>query len=218
MTWEGRTIVVAGARQPWAEAVATRCAELGGAIRNATDRPFQDWAGASDPVCGVAGLVYCVPEVAIPDGDAAAVAEAVRCVLDAGFGWLDGVGARLRGRRDGSIVAVTGGDGLKAQAGRAASCVALAAWHMGVQVRAIEWAADHVRVNAVAPARPPRPHGRVEPAAWPEEARAARAAMGLPVTAVEVADVVAFLLGDESRYLTGEVVRVDRGWSSYSLF
>lgn len=80
---------------------------------------------------------------------------------------------------------------------------------------AAAWAADGIRVNAVAPgwiATPlTQPLQEDAQRAAPILARTPQGRWGLPE---EVGDAVSFLLGDESRFMTGAVVPVDGGYSA----
>lgn len=82
---------------------------------------------------------------------------------------------------------------------------------------ALEWAADHVRVNAVAP-------GIIASSgldAYPEPVREAMKAlpaqlpMGRFGTVAEVSAAVTFLLSEGARYISGATLRVDGGASLY---
>lgn len=80
---------------------------------------------------------------------------------------------------------------------------------------AVEWAGDGIRVNAVSPGYVDTPMIREAHAAGfldaDEKARAH--ALGRLGDAAEIAEVVEFLLSDRSTFMTGEVVRVDGGFS-----
>lgn len=80
---------------------------------------------------------------------------------------------------------------------------------------AVEWAADGVRVNAVSPGYVDTPMIRDAHAAGvlDADAKALAHALGRLAQASEIAEVVEFLLSDRSSFITGEVVRVDGGFS-----
>lgn len=92
--------------------------------------------------------------------------------------------------------------------GHAVYCMAKAALRMLTKSLALELAPD-VRVNAIAP-------GAI---LWPElgkdaasqQALLARTPLGRTGTPEDIAGCVAWLLGDASRYVTGQTLRVDGG-------
>jgi NAD(P)-dependent dehydrogenase (short-subunit alcohol dehydrogenase family) len=81
---------------------------------------------------------------------------------------------------------------------------------------ACEWAAEGVRVNAVAP-------GTIETPLVAENFRSGRVAKDPVVARIpmkrlgrpdEIASVIGFLLSESASYLTGQIVFVDGGWTS----
>jgi 3-oxoacyl-[acyl-carrier protein] reductase len=106
-----------------------------------------------------------------------------------------------------NVTSIVGADGNAGQAVYAASKAALVGL---TRAAARELGPGGVRVNAVAP-------GLIETdmtAALPPEARRAleeRILLGRPGAPQDVAAVIAFLVSNEARYVTGQVLRVDGG-------
>ena len=85
------------------------------------------------------------------------------------------------------------------------------------KVMAIEWAGRGVRVNAVSPGyveteftRGVAARGQID---FGELAR--RTPMGRLGTVEEIAEAAIFLAGPGASFITGQILTVDGGWSSY---
>lgn len=120
-------------------------------------------------------------------------------------------------RGSGAIVNVSSMFGSVAAPKRLAYCVSKAAVNMMTKVMAIEWAGRGVRVNAVSPGyveteftRGVAARGLVD---FGEVAR--RTPMGRLGTVEDIAEATVFLAGSGASFITGEVLMVDGGWSSY---
>jgi 3-oxoacyl-[acyl-carrier protein] reductase len=117
---------------------------------------------------------------------------------------------RMMKRGSGSIVCVSSIAGVRGNAGQANYSASKSGINGFVRSLAKEAASFGVRANAVAP-------GFIETdmtAGLPERAqRKALASIGMRRfgTAEEVAETVAFLVGDRSSYITGQVIEIDGG-------
>jgi len=116
----------------------------------------------------------------------------------------------MRRSGGGAIVSVSSIIGLRGNEGQVVYA-ATKAGIVGVTLSAAkELAADHIRVNAVAPgfiATDMIAHLDAETTAQ----RLAAIALGRAGTADEVAEVIVFLCSDAARYVTGQVIGVDGG-------
>ncbi|OZM76292.1 SDR family NAD(P)-dependent oxidoreductase [Pseudonocardia sp. MH-G8] len=112
--------------------------------------------------------------------------------------------------RPAAVVNISSGAAIRARPGAAHYCTSKAALEMATKACAVELAAQGVRVNAVAP-------GFVEVASpvnpVTEEYAAAVAVnpLGRPGQPDEIAAAVVRLAGDDARFVTGAVLRVDGG-------
>jgi NAD(P)-dependent dehydrogenase (short-subunit alcohol dehydrogenase family) len=82
---------------------------------------------------------------------------------------------------------------------------------------AVEWAEHGIRVNAVSPGyvNTPMVRDAVENKVFDGKARADIHALKRFGESEEIAEVIEFLLSDRASFMTGEVVRVDGGFSIY---
>lgn len=165
--------------------------------------------GAVDHLVCAAGVVSEAP---LADLDPAEFRRVVEISLFGSFHALRAVLPGMVDRRKGSIVAMSTGWATKGYPNGAHYAAAKAGVEALVKSAALETAAAGVRVNAVAP-------GPVETpmlTGFPDyHARAADRARAIPMGRVgdpdDVVGPVLFLLGDESRYMTGQVIQVNGG-------
>jgi NAD(P)-dependent dehydrogenase (short-subunit alcohol dehydrogenase family) len=120
--------------------------------------------------------------------------------------------ARRMSGRGGSIVVVGSIAGERSTPRRACYCAAKAAIHAYVESVAPEWGPLGIRINVVAP-------GPIDteflaaalPAVNGREELIRHVPVGRIGTADDVAGLVAYLLGDESSFVTGSIFRIDGG-------
>lgn len=118
----------------------------------------------------------------------------------------------------GSIVVVASMSGLRPHKGLGAYSAAKAALVMLARVLAQEWAADGIRVNAVAPGMIRTPlTERIYAHAEVKARREALVPLGRIGTPDDIAAVVGFLAGPGAAYVTGQVLLADGGIADSAL-
>ncbi|MEJ8815269.1 SDR family NAD(P)-dependent oxidoreductase [Variovorax ureilyticus] len=147
-------------------------------------------------------------------------AEWRRCMavnLDGVFYCSRAAGKRMVERGQGAIVNLGSIYSLVAAPQRLTYCASKAAVAMLTKTLAIEWASHGVRVNCVAPGYVNTPllqsldsEGRVDLAAI--QRRTPQQRLGTPQ---DMAQAVVYLCEPRSAHITGQVLAVDGGWSSY---
>jgi NAD(P)-dependent dehydrogenase (short-subunit alcohol dehydrogenase family) len=125
---------------------------------------------------------------------------------------LCAVGRRFADRGGGTFVALSSLDAQRPVAGLAHYCASKAGLESLVRVAALELACAGIRVNAVAPGVVQTPlMGRALAETAVREDFLEHIPLGRIAEPLEIASVVAFLLSDDARYVTGQTLVVDGG-------
>jgi len=117
----------------------------------------------------------------------------------------------------GAVIHVSSMNGTVPFPERLAYCVSKAGLNMMTKVMAIEWASRGVRVNAIAPGYVQTEFITMLTARGILDAAklARRTPMGRIGTPEEIGEVAVFLASPAASFITGEILTVDGGWSSY---
>jgi 3-oxoacyl-[acyl-carrier protein] reductase len=126
-------------------------------------------------------------------------------------------GKEMIPRQSGKIINIASIAGLGAFPERACYCSAKAGVIQLTRVLGCEWAKYHINVNAIAPGyvKTSQIEKLIAEGKYDEEGLSARTPMGRLVKCEEVADAAVFLSSEESRFITGQTIFVDGGWSAY---
>jgi NAD(P)-dependent dehydrogenase (short-subunit alcohol dehydrogenase family) len=176
-------------------------------------RFFADWQtrfGDRNLLVNFAGARY---NIALVDSEPAAWRACVDASLISTYLMIRGF-ARASQGRPGAIVNMASIHAAGAAVGRSAYAAAKAAVVQLTAVAAAELAPSGIRVNCVAPGfiRTGASEQMIAAGKLDAAAIEQRTPVGRLGTPEEVTSVVLFLLSDESRFMTGETVRVDGGW------
>ncbi len=128
------------------------------------------------------------------------------------------LGPEMKARGGGSIINISSIAGLGGPLGRVAYAASKGAVDAATRALAADWGPAGIRVNSIAP-------GIITTAIWEEsrntvpgliEDLAQEVALKRWGSAEDIADVIAFLASDASRYVTGETITVDGGMNRLS--
>ncbi len=206
-----RTIVLA--RHRLAEPTEWDHALVDASDEDAVERFFLDFGphlGDRNLLVNFAGARYNMP---IVDSDPAAWRACVDSSLLTTYLMTRGF-VRASAGRPGAIVNMASIHAAAAAAGRSAYASAKAAVVQFTSVAAIELAPAGIRVNCVAPGfiATEASNEMIAAGKLDGEAIVRRTPAGRLGDVDDVTRLVLFLLSDESRFVTGETIRVDGGW------
>ncbi|QPC42461.1 SDR family oxidoreductase [Kaustia mangrovi] len=170
--------------------------------------------GGVDVAINNAGIAMNVPTLELT---AKAWQKALDVNLTGVFHCSQAAARRMIANGSGVIVNLASMYGVVAAPERLAYCATKSGVAMMTKALAIEWADKGIRVNAVAPGyvRTALVEELVEADRLDETALNRRTPLGRLGTVEEVADLAVFLASDKARYITGQVVGVDGGWTAY---
>ena len=125
----------------------------------------------------------------------------------------------MRDRKKGGIVNISSGTSLNATPGRAPYVISKAGVNALTAVLGAEWAPFGIRVNAVAPGwiYTDMVKDGIRLGVVSENQILSVTPIGRMATPEEIASVVAFLGCEESRYIIGQTIFVDGGWTAIGL-
>jgi NAD(P)-dependent dehydrogenase (short-subunit alcohol dehydrogenase family) len=221
---EGATIVIA---EIDAETGASAAEKLNGSfeqldVRDAAQvkavvAKIKEDHGRIDVWINNAGVAHKGPAVDLTPDDWDAD---IGVMLSGAFYCANQVGRVMIEQGSGNMINIASVNGLFALQGRAPYCSAKAGLIMLTKVLASEWAEHGVRVNAIAPGivMSDLVQQGIDAGLVTEEAYLGRIPMGRMGNMNEVVETALFLAGDEASFITGEVIRVDGGWTAYHLF
>lgn len=128
-------------------------------------------------------------------------------VLRAGHQFLRKPGA--------SVISITAGQAVNPTMYQSHVCAAKAGINMLTRCLALEWGADGIRVNAIAPGPIADTEGmaRITPTPEAEAALTKMIPLGRYGKKSEIADLAIFLSSDSARYITGAIMDCDGGSS-----
>ncbi len=223
---EGAKIVINGIDLPAAQAVAERLTKEGKqAIALKADvsvktevqamvKAAVDKFGRVDILVNNAGMSVVG---ASQDLEEAVWRKGIDVMLTGAFLCCQAAGKEMIKQRFGKIVNIASINGIGAYPERACYCSAKAGVIALTKVLACEWAHYNINVNAVAP-------GAVETdmvknlvafGILPKDEVVRRTPMGRMASTLEIADTVVFLVSEESRFIEGQTIAVDGGWTAY---
>ena len=138
-------------------------------------------------------------------------------LLNGVFFCSQAAGKEMIKRRSGKIINITSINGIGAFPERACYGSAKAGVTQLTRTLGCEWAKYNINVNAIAPGyvRTHLVEDLAEKGKIDIEELATRTPLGRLAKCEEIADAVVFLASEESKYIEGQTIVVDGGWSSY---
>jgi 3-oxoacyl-[acyl-carrier protein] reductase len=138
-------------------------------------------------------------------------------MLNGVFFCSQAAGREMIKQRNGKIINIASINGIGAFPERVCYSSAKAGVMQLTRVLGCEWARYNINVNAIAPGyiKTYLVEDLIEKGKLDEEVLSTRTPIGRLGECEEVADAAVFLASEESKYIVGQTIVVDGGWSSY---
>jgi len=120
------------------------------------------------------------------------------------------ISKKMMRKKQGSIVNLSSTSGILADSGTLAYGCSKAAFSHATRIMATELGVFNIRVNAIAPARVDTDMGRLMDENSSKVLNS-RSSISGEISSDDVADLAYYLCSDGTRYISGQVIRVDRG-------
>jgi NAD(P)-dependent dehydrogenase (short-subunit alcohol dehydrogenase family) len=201
-------------KQNGKEAIAVKANVANKAEVEAMVKAAVDKFGRVDILINNAGMAVVGPSA---DLEEARWRTGIDVMLTGTFLCSQAAGKEMIKQKCGKIVSIASVNGIGAFPERACYCAAKAGVMALTKVLGCEWAHYNINVNAVAP-------GYVETdlvknlaaaGTLDQDELARRTPMGRMAKTDEIADTVVFLASEESKYIEGQTIVVDGGWTAY---
>ncbi|MDR7188158.1 NAD(P)-dependent dehydrogenase (short-subunit alcohol dehydrogenase family) [Microbacterium sp. BE35] len=178
-------------------------------------RCYQEISATMPPIHGLVNGAGTVDNSPSEDVELETIHRIFAVHLDGTVLWSQAVARSMMAGRGGSIVNIGSIVTPFGRPRRLAYAAAKSAIHSVTRTLAVEWASHGIRVNAVAPGyiRTPLLAESIRLGFADEDAAAGQHAMKRLGEPREVADAIAYLLSEQSSFVTGAVLRVDGGFS-----
>jgi NAD(P)-dependent dehydrogenase (short-subunit alcohol dehydrogenase family) len=140
----------------------------------------------------------------------------INIMLSGAFFGAQAAGRVMIAQQNGTIINIASVNGFVAQAGRAAYCAAKAGVIRLTEVLASEWAGDHVRVNAIAPAvfMTDLARASIQDGSSSLDVYLKRSPTRRLGELEELTEALLFLASDYASGVTGQTLRVDGAWTA----
>jgi NAD(P)-dependent dehydrogenase (short-subunit alcohol dehydrogenase family) len=243
---QGRTVVVAGGSSGLGRATAQRCAAdgahvvvlgrrhdaavmaaaaVGGSGYQCDVSDRARLAAVTDEILETSGGIHgAVSYAGVASGGLLAdlTVETVRPVIEshllAGLWFVQQMAQAVAASGGGSVLLCSSATARCPAAGQAVYSGSKAALEQVARVAALEYGPRQVRINCIAPSLVETAASeRVFQRSLNVEALRLQTPLGRLGSPDEVADVAAFLLSDEARFITGQVIAVDGGLSTQKM-
>lgn len=223
---EGSRVVIVGRNLPQAQAAANRLKENGQlalavqadvSIKSNVDAMVQRVIaefGKIDILVNNAGMSVVGASAELEESRWRA---GIDVMLNGVFFCSQAAGKEMIKQKFGKIINIASVNGIVAFPERACYCAAKAGVMALTKVLGSEWARYNINVNAVAPGyvETDLVKNLADQGTLDVSELAARTPMGRMASCNEIADCVTFLASDESKYIEGQTIVIDGGWTAF---